>query len=96
MTSFSTHQVKVRSKTWTRDSYGLYDYEASKDVFIQNLTVSSGCVISRVQNEIIQTNALTTLNTESKDETLIEQRPNTVIASVSEGKGSLCLVFAGN
>jgi len=89
MTSFSTHQVKVRSKTWTRDSYGLYDYEASKDIFIQNLTLTSGCIISRVQNEIIQTNALSTLNTESKDDTLIEYRPNTVIASLSDGKDGI-------
>jgi len=86
MTSFSNRQLKVKSKTWARDSYGLYDYETTT-LNVQNFTVTGPCVLNRVQNDITQTHPLQTLNTEPKEENQSNKSGGTVLASVFDGSG---------
>jgi len=85
MTSFSNRQLKVKTKTWARDSYGLYDYETTT-LNVQNFTVTGPCVLNRVQNEVTQTNPLHSLNTEAMDEPKSAQNGATVLGSIYDDK----------
>lgn len=43
--------LQIRTKTWFRDSHGLFDYE-SQSVNVNELQASSSCLLSRRESEI--------------------------------------------
>ena len=43
--------LKVVSKTWGRDSHGLFDYESSQ-IKINNLIISKSCNLIRKRNDV--------------------------------------------
>jgi len=61
--SFRTYRLKVKAKTWKRDSYGLFDYETTNCTF-QDLSASSTGKIFRRSHELnyIQHNSITESN----------------------------------
>jgi len=50
--AFSSFNLKVKAKTWKRDSYGLFDYEAIKDYQNQCISVSNPGQIIRLNHQI--------------------------------------------
>lgn len=50
--NFESRILKLKTKTWSRDSYGLFDYE-TKNYFTHTFEVRNpGCIV-RVGNEIV-------------------------------------------
>ena len=47
----SSLKIKIKTKTWNKDSYGLFDYE-NDDVNKQTLTVTSQGVLTRDQDQV--------------------------------------------
>ena len=45
------YKIKVKTKTWVRDSYGLFDYE-TKDIVRNQLLIEKKGVLVREGNEI--------------------------------------------
>jgi hypothetical protein len=43
--------LRLVTKTWARDSHGLYDYETTS-MKVQNIDLSSNCIILRRKNDI--------------------------------------------
>ncbi len=43
--------LKIVSKTWGRDSHGLFDYESSQ-IKINNLVISKNCQLIRKRNDV--------------------------------------------
>jgi hypothetical protein len=43
--------LKVLSKTWGRDSHGLFDYESTQ-IKINNLIISKNCQLIRKRNDV--------------------------------------------
>ena len=50
--AFNSYNLKVKAKTWKRDSYGLFDYEAIKDYQSQRFFVSNPGQIIRLNHQI--------------------------------------------
>lgn len=46
------NNIKIKTKTWIKESYGLFDYEAT-DVVKQNIGLSKDGVIVREGNKVI-------------------------------------------
>lgn len=53
MSVFSTRALKIKTKTWTKSSFGLYDYENS-NVHTQTFKVTGQCNLSRFGEEMIR------------------------------------------
>jgi len=53
MSVFSTRVLKIKTKTWTKSSFGLYDYENS-NVHTQTFKVTGQCNLSRFGEEMIR------------------------------------------
>lgn len=47
----NTLKIKIRTKTWNKDSYGLFDYE-NDDVNRQTFTIESSCNFYREKDSI--------------------------------------------
>ena len=45
------YKIKVKTKTWLRDSYGLFDYE-TKDIVRNQILVDKAGFLARTGNEI--------------------------------------------
>jgi hypothetical protein len=57
--------LKVLSKTWGRDSHGLFDYE-SNQIKINNLIISKNCQLIRKRNDVKEVFENTQLDLEEK------------------------------
>jgi hypothetical protein len=57
--------LKVVSKTWGRDSHGLFDYESSQ-IKINNLIISKNCQLVRKRNDVKEVPESTQLDIEEK------------------------------
>jgi hypothetical protein len=47
----SSLKIKIKTKTWNKDSYGLFDYE-NDEVNKQTFTVTSQGVLTREQDQV--------------------------------------------
>ena len=47
----SSLKIKIKTKTWNKDSYGLFDYE-NDEVNKQTLTITSQGVLTREQDHV--------------------------------------------
>ncbi len=66
------HSVKIRTKTWVRDSHGLFDYE-NNQVKSTTIVMSSNGSIIRRKNDVIHTDSEKKINpNEQTDEVIIE------------------------
>lgn len=50
--NFDNRILSLKTKTWSRDSYGLYDYE-TKNYFSRTLNIRSPGIIARDGNEVL-------------------------------------------
>jgi hypothetical protein len=57
--------LKIVSKTWGRDSHGLFDYESTQ-IKINNLVVSKNCQLIRKRNDVKEVPENTQLDIEEK------------------------------
>jgi hypothetical protein len=57
--------LKLVSKTWGRDSHGLFDYESSQ-IKINNVIVSKNCQLIRKRNDVKEVPENTQLDIEEK------------------------------
>lgn len=47
----SSLKIKIKTKTWNKDSYGLFDYE-NDDMNKQTLTITSQGILTRDQDQV--------------------------------------------
>jgi len=85
--SFVNRNIKIRAKTWVRDSYGLYDYETNH-LHNQNIIVSRPGKITRSNNEITYVNTTIDLTKTDKDNTFDSKDESEVLAHISESPGT--------
>jgi hypothetical protein len=57
--------LKIISKTWGRDSHGLFDYESSQ-IKINNLVISKNCQLIRKRNDVKEVPENTQFDIEEK------------------------------
>lgn len=81
--SFVNRNLKVRAKTWVRDSYGLYDYETNH-YHAQNVLATRAGKITRVNNEVTYINTTIDLTKNDKDNTFDSKDESEVLAHISE------------
>jgi len=90
MSFFSKYHLQIKSKTWNKDSYGLYDYE-TRNHHTQNLLITRPSRIFRSQNEISHHNTPLTLEsfTRQNPGVILEFDSPRCLASITDGPNGI-------
>jgi len=83
--NFNNRNIKLKAKTWIRDSYGLYDYE-TKNYFSHSLIINTPGKIIRNNNEII----FVPSGTQNKSGNVNEDQ-NEILATIGEISGEIAI-----
>lgn len=90
MSFFSKYHLQIKSKTWNKDSYGLYDYE-TRNHHTQSLLITRPSRIFRSQNEISHHNTPLTFDSLARKNTgvVLELDSPKSLASISDGPNGI-------
>lgn len=88
--TFSTRNLRIKAKTWTKDTYGLYDNETT-DFHSQNFEIFNPSKIIRADDELNLHAPSSTQTNASSIETIENIDPLEPLATISE-----CLGFKIN
>jgi len=90
MSFFSKYHLQIKSKTWNKDSYGLYDYE-TRNHHTQSLLITRSSRIFLSQNEISHHNTPLTLEsfTRQNPGVILEFDSPRCLASITDGPNGI-------
>jgi hypothetical protein len=89
--SFGNRTIKIKTKTWVRDSYGLYDYE-NNHFHAQSIKVTRSGKLIRTSNDISYVNYQADSAKSERDNTFDSKDESEVIGQISEGPGTKPLI----
>lgn len=89
--SFGNRNIKIRTKTWVRDSYGLYDYE-NNHFHAQNIVATRNGKLIRTSNDIAYVNYQIDTAKGDRDNTFDSKDESEVIGQITEGPGTQSLI----
>ena len=90
--SFGSYDLKIKSRTWARDSYGLYDYE-NNHYTTQTFQVSRPGRIARINNDLSYLNFNMSTNQFDSVDTVNSQDYSNIIAHCFESRGTSVSCF---
>jgi len=81
--SFSNHNLKIKARTWNKDSYGLFDYETTQ-YHSQTIKTTHASNLFRVDQELNLKSCLTSRTAE----TMTNLDSQELLAQISECPGN--------